>query len=1062
MSRTVMCLLLLASMLLTARPAIAQRDSGDILGTVRDASGAVLPGVAITITNTGTGLTRTVMTNESGDYVVANLPVGVYNVSARLDGFQTAEANGIRLGFDQRARINLDLKVGAIAETLTVVSQTPLIDTDSSTLGQVMTSQTIEQLPLGRRDFMQLTLLLPGSLPPQANSTLDYFRGAVQVNGVREDGNNFMLDGMQNRDDTAGVIVVQPSLDAIAEFKILSSTYAAEYGHAGGAQIAIITKSGTNQYRGSAFGFLRDESLDGRNYFTPDNQDKPEFNLYQMGGSIGGPVFRNKTFFFSNYERRQQDKAIPKATSVPTDAMRAGNFSGRNVIYDPATLDPVTGTRQPFPNNVIPSNRISPIAAEVTALLPRANQPGALNYLGQPLSTDDVHNLLGRVDHKIDDANSLIVRYAFYDNVRFGPYQRFNNTDIPGFGDTFTSKDHVAMVAWQHLRGSNKVNEFKVGYTSLDEGWVAENQHINYPGMLGIQGLGDNPRDWGMPVTSISGIGAFGDNSSTPQTRYSWKYELVESFTLTRGAHVFKTGASIAFYGQGLDIHSRASFRFTPNFTTNPSDRSRTGDAYADFLLGYPTSTSRVILGAEGEAGNTRTQFYQLYVQDDWEVASRLTLNIGLRYEYNTPYYDANNRRGSFDPETGTVVTAMDPGQSRGLYNTDKTAFAPRLGLAWRVTDRTVVRSGYGIFYTPENGNSQDNLSRNPPFRYGQTFTAAPLIPNITYANPYPESLTASGVQSASGIYQDFPSGRVTQWNANVEHQLSLHLAANVGYVGSKGTYLQNGRQINVPRPGPGAIQGRRPYPQYANISMFCACFPSNYHALQAKLQGRWGTSTLLGSYTLSKSTDILSSFYGGGSIQNWYDLEDSRGPSNFDRRHSVVVSFAVDLPFGAGRKFLSDAQGIVNALVSDWNVSVVSQNATGNPLTITLPFDNSNTGVLGDRPNTVAGVDPVPSEQGPGNWINPAAFVAPPQFTYGNAGRNSVTGPGRSQFDLSVIRDVGLNGERQLQLRFEVFNLFNRANFFNPGTALGTAQFGRISQAYDGRNVQIGARFTF
>ena len=861
---------------------------------------------------------------------------------------------------------------------------------------------------------------------------------------------------------SSGVIVVQPSLDAIAEFKILSSTYGAEYGHAGGAQINIITKSGTNRFRGSGFGFVRNDRFDARNYFTPPNQEKPEFNLNQVGGSIGGPVIRSRTFFFSNYERRRQTKALLKATSVPSDLMRQGNFTGRNVIYDPATLDPATGTRQPFPNNTIPAARISPIAAQVLALLPRANQTGSLNYLGQPLSTDNVDTVLERVDHQFNDRHSLAVRYGYYNNLRFGPYQRFNNTDIPGFGDTFRSRDHVAMVAWQQVPSSNKVNELKVGFTSLEEGWVAENQHINYAGQFGIQGLGADPDDWGMPVTSISGIGAFGDNSSTPQTRYSWKYEILDSLTWTRGAHTMKTGANIAFYGQGLDIHSRATFRFTPNFTTSPAARSTTGDAFADFLLGYPTSTSRVVQGSGGDAGNTRTRFYQFYVQDDWEIAPPVTLNLGLRYEYNTPYYDANDQRGTFVPETGQVVTARDPGQTRGLYETQKNAFAPRLGLAWRLSERTVVRSGYGWFYTPENGNSQDNLSKSPPFRFSQTFTAAPLVPNITYADPYPASVAAGGVQSVQGIYSDFPSGRVMQWNANVEHQLSANLAANVGYVGSKGKYLQNGRSLNVPRPGPGAIQPRRPYPQYANVSMFCACFPSDYNALQTKLQGRWGASSLLASYTLSKSTDILSSFYGGGSIQNWYDLEDSRGPSNFDRRHSIVVSFTGDLPFGSGQRFLSGSGGLVNALVSHWQVNIVDQMATGNPVTILLPFDNSNTGALADRPNRVAGVDPVPDDQGPNNWINPAAFVAPPQFTYGNAGRNSVTGPGRSQFDLSLIKNLPLHQERRLQLRLEVFNLFNRANFFNPGVALGTAQFGRISQAADGRSVQFGARFIF
>ena len=385
-----------------------------------------------------------------------------------------------------------------------------------------MTSQTIDQLPLGRRDFMQLTLLLPGSLPPQSNSTLDYFRGAVQVNGVREDGNNFMLDGMANRDDTAGVIVVQPSLDAIAEFKILSSTYGAEYGHAGGAQINIITKSGTNQFRGSAFGFLRDDRFDARNFFTPANQDKPEFRLNQAGGSIGGPVVRNKTFFFSNYERRRQTKALLKATSVPSDAMRQGNFAGRNVIYDPATFDPATGARQPFPNNVIPANRISPIAAQVVALLPRANQTGSLNYLGQPLSTDNVDTILERVDHQFNDATRWPCATRTTTTCASA---RTSGSTTPTSRDSATRSGRAITSRWwpgSMCGARTKSTSSSSASPRSTRGGSPRTRTSTIAGQLGIQGFGADPRDWGMPVTTISGIGVFGDNSSTPQTRYSW------------------------------------------------------------------------------------------------------------------------------------------------------------------------------------------------------------------------------------------------------------------------------------------------------------------------------------------------------------------------------------------------------------------------------------------------------------------------------------------------------------------------------------------------------------
>ena len=1049
-----------------AVPGYAQRSTGDLVGTVKDDSGGVLPGVVLTSKHMGTGLERTVTTNDAGNYVIASLPVGTYELSAELQGFQKSVITGINLQFDQRARIDVVLKVGAVEETLTVAGEAPLIETDTSTVGQIMSTETITALPLNKRDYLSLSLLTPGVVPAQQGSIVAFFRGAVQVNGAPEEANNFMLDGVANKDNMIQGIVLQPSLDAIQEFKIQSSTYSAEYGHGGGAQINIITKAGTNQFRGSLFEFHRDEKFDARNYFAPKDRPKPNFQMDQFGGSIGGPIIlpgyngRGKTFFFLNYEGRRLAQETSKAATVPTLLMREGNFQGRNTIYDPLTFDPLTGTRQPFPNNIIPAGRINPSAAQVLGLLPLPNQGGTLNFISAPEFKDDMDTYLGRIDHQLPKQNTLTVRYGRYNGDRFSPFQRFNDRDLPGYGDTFDAVDTNAMVGLTTVFGSNKVNEFKFGFARANEGFIAENNDIDYVTQLGIQGLPANPDFNGMPQTLIQGIGSFGDGSSFPQVRLDDKYQFINNFTVNAGDHTFKMGGDIIIYQQYMILHSRERLTFNSNFTRDPRSPGTTGDGFADFLLGYPTQTARRV-GIED--ADLRSNFYQFYFQDDWKVGENVTLNLGLRYEYGTPYYDVRDFRSSFDPTTGQLIYPDNPaGTPRSLYDADKNNWGPRVGAAWRIfgTNRTVVRTGFGMFYAPENGNGQHSLHQNPPITTSQTFNALPTLPNLTYTQPFLEGALSQGALNVAAIDKHFDVGRIQQWNVNLQQEMSRNLAVDVGYVGSRGDHMQRNVNINAPVPGSTPIQTRRPFPQFGNINAYRSIFPSNYHALQTKLDGRFGSSNLLATYTLSKSTDILSSYYNGGLIQNPYDLEDSRGPSNFDRRHVVNISYVAALPFGDGRRFLSDAGRVTNAIVSDWQINGIASFASGNPVTVILATDNSGTAQFADRPNVIG--DPIPANQGPDMWIDPAAFAVPPPLTFGNAGRNSVVGPGISRIDISLFKAIRVGGERKLDIRFEVFNALNRPNFYQPNNRFGTPQFGKITQAYDGRDIQIGARFSF
>jgi hypothetical protein len=1046
----------------------AQVSSGDILGTIKDTSGAVVTGASITVTNVGTNLARTAVTDVNGDYVVASLPVGQYTVSAEHAGFRRTTATGINLQFDERARIDLTLQIGEVQQSVQVEDVIPLLATDTATVGHTLDSQNMTALPLNKRDYLSLTLLIPGVVPAQQGSIVAFFRGAVQVNGAREEANNFLLDGMQNKDDMIQGIVVQPSLDGIQEFKVQSSTYSAEYGSGGGAQINIITKSGTNKFHGTGFEFARNAVFDARNYFADSSQGKPEFKQNQFGGTFGGPIKRDRTFFFLNYEGRRLSQELLKTTSVPTLSMRTGNFVGLAPIFDPLTYDPTTGTAQQFPGNAIPANRIDPIAAKITTLLPLPNQTGALNFLGNGIFTDPIDTFLARFDEQFAK-NSLTFRYGFYHGARFSPFERFNGRDIPGYGDTFGANDGNALLGWTKVIGTNKVNEMKIGYLHLNEPFFAQNRNINYVGMLGIQGLPyvNNPSDFGLPQFSITGIGLFGDGCCYPQIRWDRKYQFIDNFAISHGRHAWKVGGEFMYYHQDMILHQREALNFTANFTANPQNPSTTGNGFADFLLGYPTTSFR---NSGNEEGNLRDQLYAAYFLDDWNVNRRLTLNLGIRYEYRTPYYDVNGDRSSFDPATATLIYPnKPPGTSPSLYNASKRDFAPRIGGTFRLNDRTVLHAGYGLFYTPENGNAEWAKSvTNPPLTISQTFIAQPFVPDLTLANPYPAAAALGGVESIAGIDKNFSNGYVQQWNANVERQITGNMSAQIGYVGSRGTNLASDININQPFPGPGPTQPRRPYPQFGSITMLQSAFPSIYKSLQAKFQARLGGGqNLLVAYTLSRSMDLLSAYYCGasftcGGLQNWHDLSTSGqnwGLSNFDRRHFLSVSYVADLPFGHGKRFLSDAR-IASAILGGLQVNGIYQYGSGNPLTVTLPFDNSGTGNFADRPNVIG--NPVPSDQGPTNWINSTAFVVPPQFTFGNAGRNTVIGPPTNRFDFSLFKNFTIRERSQLQLRAEAFNIFNHPNFFQPGSALGTPSFGQITQAYDGRDIQLGVRFSF
>lgn len=1045
----------------------AQVDSGSILGTIRDSSGGILPGATVTFTEVQTNASTAVTSNNSGDYTATPLRIGVYSVSVDVPGFKKETRSNIVLRVQDRLRIDFRLQPGDVTETVVVTGEAPLVQSETSSLGEVVDARQIVGLPLNGRNYIDLATLTSGVIRTAEGSNGNV-NATFVVNGTRGGQNNYLLDGIDNNSNDGGEAALYTNVDALEEFKVQTSNYSAEFGRSGGAVINASLKSGANTVSGSAFYFLRDESFDARGYFEDPNSAKVPFHFQQFGGTLGGPIKKDKTFFFIDYQatrRHGVDTEVnPGIFSVPTAAQRHGDFSGEgnNVIYDPLT-------GEPFPGNVIPADRFDPLAANFVNLYPDPNQDGLKNnYLVNPESTSSINQGDLRLDHEFSQVNRLFLRLSLTKGTRFvePPLPGLANGGDYGTGDS-ESKTWGGALGFTHIFSSSTVNELRVGFNRVKgaDGTTAGGQKAPPP-ELTVPGVVNDPAVAGITVFDPAGYSHVGDPEFIPTYTLTQELQISDTLSLVRGRHSMKTGFQLrkSYFDLFQIPQPRGKFSFSGEFTQDPDHNEGTGDGLADALLGL---SSQIDISNITQTRN-RTPVFGAFFQDDFRVKPSLTLNLGLRWDYTGPTVEADDRQSNFDYETGQVLVANQNGNSRGLIDVDKLDLAPRIGFAWTPfkDGKTAFRGGYGIFYGAQEVRTGFQLGYSMPFFFQLSKSSEFGVTPAAFVNEGFPSLDPAAAAFPTLFTADrrFKTPYYQQWNFSVQRDIGWNTLVEIAYVGSKGTHLQVLRDYNQPQPGPGDPQERRPYPQYGNFGSINNAGSSTFNSIQLKLNKRWSNGLwLLSAFTYSKAyNDQPEICCASPWPPDSYNIGAEHGPADYDQRYRSITSFAWDLPFGKGRHFL-DKEGVLNAIFGGWQLGGIVTIAAGFPFSPATSLDTSNTSSGGQlRPDQIG--DPSVADPSPARWFNPEAYATPAEFAFGNAGRNSLVGPGTRAADLYMRKEFRIGNRTRLEIRVEAFNAFNHPNFGLPdnyvddGEAAGTIDYTALSQ----RQVQFGARLAF
>jgi len=1055
-------LFLIVVSLLLAAPVLAQTHRASLRGTVSDSNEAAILGATIKLKSLATGETRTTITGESGEYAISSLAPGLYQLEVEKTNFRTSSQR-IELLVNQEQRQDVTLEVsGPEPESIDSTFEAN-VKKDTASLGTVIENRQVTGLPLDGRNFYELSLLVPGAVPA-AQGSAGSVRGdfSFSVNGAREDANNFLLDGVYNIDPKLNTFGVRPSVDAIREFEMLTSTYDASFGRNPGAQINVILNSGSNNFHGSLFEFHRNAALDARNFFAPSSEPKPKYIRNQFGGAIGGPIVRDRTFFFADYEGTRSREGITRITNVPTAEERVGNFS-HSVFGVP--INPFTG--QPFDGGVIPSFLLNPIGLEIAGLFPLPNRNVPFqNFVSSPMQRDDNDTFDVRVDHRLTDRADLTFRYSFGDRDLFEPFTGPSLSLVPGFGDTVRRRSQNAMGTLTLVPTQNLVNETRVAFSRVAASVTQEASVLNSE--VGLPTISPRERDLGLSFITLTGFSPLGDEGNNPQNSVTNVYQLLNNSSYVHGDHVIKFGLDFRFSQQNAfrDVESRGRLQFSPfgQITFN---------ALGDLLLGAPlvTSVARV-----DNPQQIRTESYNFFINDSFRVTPRLTLVGGLRYEYNSPPVDKDDRATIYDVATRSLVPVGTNGVPRSGFDPDRNNFAPRVGFAWTIGEdqATVLRGGYGVYYDQSPLAPAEALYFNAPFFDNSIFFPLPGLP-LSLNDPFPSFFPFALPDSALAIQRDLRTGYMQHWNLNVERQIGERGVLEVAYVGSKGTKLLTARDINQPQPSalpPGLPFVPRPDPRFDDVDLLESRANSSYNALQTRFQQRLARGfTALASYTWSKSIDDASNFFSSAGDpnfpQNSFDVAAERGRSNFDVRHRLSVSYSWALPFGKSRRYLDD-NGWLSTVLTGWETYGIVTVQSGRPFTVALlpEIDNSGTGrsILGfgnnDRPNVVG--NPELSNSTTSQWFNTSAFAFPAPGSFGNAGRNILNGPGFQNVNVSLMKNTALSERLNLQFRAEAFNLFNHPNFNLPDNFLGSPTFGRITSARDPRHIQFGLKLLF
>ncbi len=1047
----------LISILLATFSLYGQSTRGSIGGQVTDAAKKLISGASVSLIEQETNQKRNAVTDAQGEFLITLLPPGPYRLEVDVSGYRR-HVQELLLDLNQEIRVEVPLLPGKTTEQVNVTATRSLLRTESAAVGGVIDTRQVQGLPLDGRDFYALSLLLPGVVPAAEGSAASV-RGsfAVNINGAREDANNFLLDGAYNGDPKLNGTAVTPPVDGIREFEVLSSTYDASFGRNGGGQVSVVLRSGGNQFHGTAYEFVRNALFDARNYFAPPQTSPPQDQRNQFGGSLGGPVVHNRTFFFADYQGTRDNTGVTQVTNVPTLAERTGDFSQSGLI----AIDPFTG--QPFANNQIPAGYIDPVGKAIAALYPAPNRdvPNQ-NFVSSPATRQRNDQFDVRLDHSLAPSAQLSFHYSFGDESLFEPFTGPSFPLVPGYGDHVPSRAQNAMLGETQVFTPALINEVRVAFDRVSLGVRQQDSGQNVNAEVGLPELSTNPRDFGLSSISVTGFSPLGDESNNPQHGTTNVYQLTDNLTYVHGRHLAKFGFDLRILQQNAfrDIESRGFIDFSGLLI---------GNALEELLLGLPTDSGGATLD---NPERLRTHSYNFFANDTWRVRPNFTLNLGLRYEFNSPGVDAQNHANLYDQATQTLVPVGTDGMPRGGYLPDRNNFAPRVGLAWTPHGpHTVVRAGYGIYYDQSALAPGEGLYFSPPyFNLNVYYPLGPTAP-LLLDNPFPSNFPLSTPPSALAFQRDLRTPYVQQWNFNIERSLGGTRMLEIGYIGSKGTGLIGARDLNQPPPTP-AQTYQRPVPEFGELDLLESNRNSIYHSLQARFEQRldFGLS-LLASYTWSKSIDNGSSFFSSDGDpnfpQNSYDLRAERGLSNFDVRQRFVVSYGYDLPFGRGRAWLHNG-GWATSVFGGWQSFGILQFQTGQPFTVALlpNFDNSNTGIdsLGfganDRPNVVG--NPHLTNPSAAAWFNTSAFAIPPYGSFGNSGRNTVDGPGSATVDLSLVKNAVIRERTTVQFRFETFNVLNRTNFGLPDNFVGSPTFGQILSAGNPRRLQVGLKLLF
>ncbi len=1032
-------LAVLCAALLVPLAARAQNAGATLLVEARDESGAAVPGALVTVTSQDNGLQRVGTTVDDGTVWLVRLPAGTYTLSGVRGGFKTEVIKGIRIDAAARGKITLIFKTGAYTEQVVVQADATTLRIGNSAVGAVFDSNTLLTLPVPEREPLEFATQAAGVATAAPGSRLST-QGNTGVNsaGAREAANNYLLDGVDNNDQFLNRLVINPSLDAIQEFSLQQNTYDAEYGRSAGAQLNMVVKSGTRTLHGSAYEYFRDSALQARDALDDGTLPRPELQRNQFGGTFGGPLWFPRSFFFINAEGIDGTESDTRLAHVPTALERAGNFSASGVVIK----DPFTGL--PFPNNTIPANRISATSLAAADLYPMPNRSDPVtNLVSSPLADRQSGQFTIKTDHIIWHGSPLMFRYSFSRDNRDNPFP-VRARNLPGFGTTVLDQGHNFAAALTKAISSRTFNELRVGVNALYRNDYPQSQGTDQFAALGITGPPLNSIDQGYPTMIVPGYETLGDDPNLPVLRRTRTIHVSDALTMDRGRHHLKAGGEFHDYqSDGYNhLFSRGQMTFSGAFTGQP---------FADFLLGFPTVT---LLAANDNRQALRTWSGAGFVQDDWRLTPRLTVNAGVRYEYFEPPYDTDNRMAILNLSTLEVQQVGQAGVPRSGLNRDLNNFAPRAGVSYDLTGsgQWLLRGGYGIFYDSGTLIENSALYFNPPY-----WTLSLWVPNpvpVSIVNPFPPERALSTAPTINTINPDFHNGYSQQGTAGLDGVMK-GTSISVRYVMSHGYDLVRKANINQPLPGPGTATSRRPDPTLGDVLLVESTGWSTYHALNATVTRRMSHGIeLRAAYTLSKAMDNTSAFLATDGDDN--TPQDSRnlaaewGPSDYDVRNHLVLTGIVSTPDSAP------------AWLRHWQASALFTAMSGRPFTPRVSFDNSNTGNVGggsfayDRPNVVTAGTPGAVS------YNGQYFVIAPPYTFGNAGRNSLVGPGYASVDTMISRQVQLGAQKQLQLRLEVFNLLNRKNLQLPDSFVDHVTFGQSLAAYPPRQVQLAARFMF